>query len=463
VSDDSAQSDVRRDCQQLLASIKASYSATFRYAGLEDRQRYAEALACETQLPFGLVRFGLCGERNYSITTGASRNALLLDVVGETMLQVDDDTICQVSPVPEQRSGLALSSQFDPTEFWPFVDGAQDTADASDVVDFLAVHEELLGKSPSQCLGDFPVGPEPDLAQAGLRFFRKLQSHRGRVLVTSAGVVGDSGLGSGVYLLALDGRSRERLVATEAHYRQTFASRQVLRAVTRATVCDAAFCMALNLGLDNRQLLPPFLPVQRNQDGVFAALLRAGVPDSLFGFLPWLLRHEPPARPPLQSSNNTVWAAGEMPCGQIIQALVQGCAPSPISADSGQNLRTIGRTLGDWGRAPSQEFLEFVRLQLWGQMSRMVVRFRTLLRRSGGNPGFWAGDVDQVLSIWRQQFTSAGFGLPSDLLALHGVDQTLLVFQDLVRKFGELVQVWPDLHAGAHRLKEKGVRLSRSI
>ena len=34
--------------------------------------------------------------------------------------------------------------------------------------------------------------------------------------------------------------------------------------------------MALNLGLDNRVLLPPFLPVQRNQDGYYTLSVPKG-------------------------------------------------------------------------------------------------------------------------------------------------------------------------------------------
>ena len=65
-----------------------------------------------------------------------------------------------------------------------------------------------------------------------------------------------------------------------------------MRVVTRPTITDSGYCMALNLGLDNRHLLPPFLPVQRNQDGVFAAVLTL-CGSGCTGFLPWMVLRAP--------------------------------------------------------------------------------------------------------------------------------------------------------------------------
>jgi hypothetical protein len=130
-----------------------------------------------------------------------------------------------------------------------------------------------------------------DLSRAEPGFFRRLGPCGGRVVVTAAGVMGDSGMGSPSYFLSLRGASRARLLQSEGVYRYALARQQVLRAVPRATVCDAPYCMALNLGLDNRDLLPPFTPVQRNQDGVFAAILRTCCSGDYFGFLPWMILH----------------------------------------------------------------------------------------------------------------------------------------------------------------------------
>jgi hypothetical protein len=97
------------------------------------------------------------------------------------------------------------------------------------------------------------------------------------------------------YYLSLAGASRERLIASPNAYRSAFRSREVLRTVRRPTVSAGPFCMTTFLGFDNRLLLPPFFPVQRNADGVFGLVLQKCVNGSHVGFLPSVLLHRPVA------------------------------------------------------------------------------------------------------------------------------------------------------------------------
>src|SRR5205823_4963509 len=91
-----------------------------RYAGQEQIERYARLITQRAGVDCDTVRFGLLGDAMCPITTGASRNALLLETAGTIALQMDDDTECVLSPAPEMYPGLAISSEEDPTQFWFF-------------------------------------------------------------------------------------------------------------------------------------------------------------------------------------------------------------------------------------------------------------------------------------------------------------------------------------------------------
>src|SRR5262249_38689334 len=147
-------------------------------------------------------------------------NALLLHTAGELLLQVDDDTACRLAPAPEAQDGLVLSSQFDPTEFWFSSEG--DTLPPCDPLseqDLPAIHAQLLGKSLGHCIADAKANAALDLDPTAAAFFRKLEPRGGRVVVTAAGVAGDSGMGSSAYFLSQDGSSRARLLHSERTYR----------------------------------------------------------------------------------------------------------------------------------------------------------------------------------------------------------------------------------------------------
>ncbi len=448
VIDDSPDPEMGRSNREMLRVLGERFAADVSYAGPEEKEQYVREMA-RRGLPEPVLRFGLLNPDGFPVTTGGSRNALLLHAAGELLLQVDDDTLCRMAPPPQTRPGLAFSSRPDPTEFWfP----ADECAAAADGDDLFSLHETLLGREPAGCAGC------ADATEAGAGFLRKLDRVGGRVLVTAAGLAGHSGMGSSLYFLSLEGESRARLLSSEETYRRALLQHRVVRTVVRPTVCDAAFCMAMNLGLDNRRPLPPFLPVQRGQDGVFGALVHASCDDGFFGFLPGGVVHAPPNGPlaPLPAGErgegaDDLWrGASGLRSGQVIQALLRSL---PCPAD----LPTLGRTLAEWGALPSADFQELLRLRLGGPRGRLAAHLTALLQRHRGRPDYWADDVRRVLAGLREAAARKDDAIPTDLNACFG-GEAAERFRRLVRRFGELLQWWPAVVEAARELRRRGVR-----
>jgi hypothetical protein len=433
--DDSAAGAARAANRELLRELAARWGVRCLYAGPRERADFAAALARRAGLPEGLVRFALLNEGGWPVATGASRNALLLHAAGELLLQVDDDTLGRAAPAPGAAPGLTFSPRPDPTEFWfPDGDGPVLPPDGDGEADLLAAHEGLLGQAVP--------GPQG-----------------GPVLATAAGVAGDSGMGTAAYFLLLDGASRGRLVRSEETYRAALTGRRLLRAVTRTTVCRPGFCMALNLGLDNRGLLPPFLPALRNQDGVFAALLRACRPDALFGFLPWVVPHEPAAPRPSLADGLREAGTG-IRAGQAFQLLIGALAPSLPASGAAPRLRALGASLVQLGAAPAADFAAGMNALLRAQMGAFAARLEGLLAEYGGRPAYWACDVRGLLAALREALPRSDWAAPADLRAAFGPERAPDLFRGLVRQFGELLRVWPDLVEAARDLRAGGVRLA---
>lgn len=458
VADDSDDVDCQRTNRQLLRALKTTYSGNFAYAGSEERASYAEALIKESGLPPEDVQFAILPDKHFRITTGSTRNALLLHTAGETVLQVDDDTICSLAPSPERQNGVAFSSEYDPTEFWFLAENEQPQhLSEAEQPGLLAIHEQLLG----QGLGSLVDHHEVDLNRSAATFFGRLEPAGGRVLVTASGSMGDSGMGSPIYFLSLEGASRSRLLQNEKLFRHALARQQVVRTVRRPTVCDGPYCMAMNLGLDNRDLLPPFMPVQRNQDGVFAAILRACVPGGYFGFVPWTILHQVPVIRRL-SPEECHQSATRVTSGQVLQALISTFAPGPNRADARKSMNALGQAFIDWGLALPADFAHLLRLLMWNQASRKVMQLENLLRSSGGQPAFWADDVRQFLTLWKSVLPNLHYAVPHDLLETAG-DDACASFQRLVHRFGRLLRVWPDMVDAAKQLRAGGRRLAVNV
>jgi hypothetical protein len=454
VIDDSRRAEVRRENQALLHSLQQRFGVEIYYAGPEEKARYVEALIRQSGLPTDDVEFALLDVENCPVATGTSRNALLLHAVGDLLLQVDDDTICELTATPGARVGLALTSQFDPTEFWFLPEGqALSSAD----VDLLAIHERLLGRGPADWTSVPDAGAGVRSERAGPSFHRKVQTGSARVLVTAAGLFGDSGMGSPLYLLTLSGDSRARLLAGEDSYRRVLEEQQVLRAVRETTICEGAFCMAPNLGLDNRRLLPPFMPVQRNQDGVFGVLVRTCFPGAFFGFLPWALRHHQPS--PRRGLTADAWEqATRFRSGQIVQAIIRSYSFGPEQIDEAKNLRALGGALEEIGSRPLPEFEQVVRLHVQRHRQLIAAQLEQLLQQFGRQPVYWASDVHRVLQGIQVASAKEESFQVADLHEACGEKSPGALLQRLVRRFGRLLCHWPEMVEGARNLRAQGIR-----
>jgi hypothetical protein len=449
VVDDSTPADRRAATREVLESLRGRYPGRLFYAGPEAKERFARRLAAHAGLDPDDVSFGLVNVERCPVATGTSRNLLLLHAAGELLLQLDDDTVCRLAPAPGARAGLVRTSRHDPTEFWFPEPGAPEPGGPFAPHDLPAVHESLLGKE----MAELPSVVEPELSRAGVTSPR---AEHGRVRVTAAGVAGDSGMSSPLYLLTLGGESRDRLVGSEAVYRAAVGGGPLLRAVTRPTVGHGSVCQALNLGLDLRELLPPFMPVQRNQDGVFAALIRACCPDTYFGFLPWLIVHQPPhAR--VFTGDDLARSVTSVRSDHVLQLLIRASA-TRCAGTVADNLRAVGEALAGLGALPPGEFAELVRLRVSEQRTGLARRFAALLEEHGGRPDWWAADVRRLRDVLQGSLAGSADAAPDDLCRAFGADAALPLFQRLVSRFGRLLRCWPAMVDAAGDLRARGVR-----
>jgi hypothetical protein len=146
----------------------------------------------------------------------------------------------------------------------------------------------LLGKSLNSCVKQHCSEQVAlDRARCAVGFWRKPQS--APVAMTATGFVGDSNTAPYWSLLG-HGKSRESLVRSEKDYRFSMSRQLVTRTVNGLTVSDQGWKGAPCEGLDNRQLLPPFTPVERGEDVIFGMLVEFSS-SAYFGYLPWMIHH----------------------------------------------------------------------------------------------------------------------------------------------------------------------------
>jgi len=442
VTDDSRSAEVQGHTRAALEVLAHRFHAPIRYAGWREKIRFADALSSESAVRLEIIRFALLGDERCTLTTGANRNSLLLDTVDTLVLSVDDDTRCQLATPPEADDALASFSGYDPTEFWFFPDHASAIEFASFVdIDVLACHEALLGNA---------------VANTGDR------AASSRVAITLHGLVGDSGMSSPRYYLSLAGASRERLVASPNAYRSAVRSREVLRTVRQRTLSAGPFCMTTFFGFDNRVLLPPFFPVQRNADGIFGLVLQKCVDGSHVAFLPSVLVHRPAA--PRAFAPDEIWTDTEsVRMADVVIACVLGHQAGSVPLTDAARLSQLGQHLQGLGSLTLSDFEAHVRsLQQYRAMAFITV-LQSHLHMYGAAPRFWADDVTRMIELLSKATSTEDYIVPRDLRHGLDVEKARRLSQELVGRFGELLEAWPTIVAAARRLRANGCRLTDPI
>jgi hypothetical protein len=456
IADQSDHKKAQRATLDVLTSAKEQFGYPIYYAGFEEKEKLARSLAAHTGHPFDLVHFAVGNDEGCPKAYGANRNALLLSTIGFLTLQTDDDGQCRIKASPEWKAGLTLTSKFSALRwYFPTAPEVESLEHGFADGDIFSVHQQLLGKSLAQCIERHS---HLDLEGTANSFF----AHQAPPVVcaTMLGTAGGSGIGTSFWSLIQDEKARASLLRSEEHYRYAISSQELIRFAANPIISDGAFCGGLNLGLDNRQLLPPFMPVQRNEDVLFGQLMRLGS-CGYFGFPPWITLHTGPAT--TMNTDDLRQFAARVPCGHIIEALLKELAPRPKHADPAKNLVDIGKKLIDFASGPLPDFEERLRLMLMRRASLLISKLQSHLNEYNREPEFWASDVDMCVAAIEEAMESKESIVASDLCPYFPEEVARPLLQRLIRRFGELLTIWADLRQAAQELQDSGWQPFRQL
>jgi hypothetical protein len=444
----------RTQTAEMLRTLSGEHRVPISYAGFDEKASFADILINEFEVPHQVVNFALLGPEGFNTYTGANRNALLLHTIGDRFFSADDDTMCNVYEVPERIDGLTFFSE-EPMEGWFFQDRATALQSVRPIdEDAISIHERWLGKELSG-VGSIAQSHQIDYASLSIKYFKDLTSGTGKIVATLPGIIGDSGIESPRWFL-LSGDTRERLCHSNDQYDSAFSSREMLRAVRRINVGRAPSVMTTALGLDNRELLPPFFPVLRNQDSIFAVTLVKCFDSYYLCHLPCALLHAPLAARNYRSAKTT------SSCGMsdILRFCIKVFESGFLFLSPEERLLAMGRHLMNFGAMPPSDFEEFIRIQFWEEATRLINMAEELLQSYEYSPDFWVKDVEAYSQNLRNALLLKESLIPFDLKEQTNTEAPLLLAQQLIYQFGELLYCWPEIVKTAKQLRSQGRRIA---
>ena len=450
---DGSRTSAQRDAFRAMGAARAG---RVLYAGEDEKRDFAKRLVERSGCSPEAVEFALFDPLGTGFTCGANRNAVLLHGAGRMVCSVDDDVVCRLAAPQEPSDGLALFATCDPYSRSYFADRASARAAATFVeVDYLAANEAMLGRA----LADLLPGEADalDVAQVDDEILRRIEDAATRVRATFTGHIGDPGIPTSTYYLFARGKNRERLTASEALYRAALASRSVQTLTASRAIGDASVCPGMAMGLDHRELLPPFFPVLHAEDFIFGATLWRCCPDALLGHLPFAIEHDPgPGKPIVQPSDLSAdRRAVVFEFAHLMRRFVLLQHPAP-HASAVERMQVIGRALSELGALPGADFRDFLQIQTLEHESQRLDFLERQLRENTDAPDFWRDDVQALLDHTREALGHDDFDIPLELKASRSPEENRGLMRSLTARFGALLQEWPAMVEAARALREEG-------
>lgn len=292
--DDSRTESNASQNRQLVAKFNRNSTRSMLYFGAEAAATLLSQLIAGLPTQERGLRFLLDRERwRDQPTYGLSRNLCLLLSVDYRALVLDDDIVCRAVRSPISDNAIAFSHE-ESREAWFYpVESELSQHSLACEFDPLARHADALGKPLAAVLAMLHGGPlEPaSLDHCNGPMLGVLEG-ASAVLVTQCGSEGNPGTGNSRWVVNLGLESIARLLTSNPDKQVLPDSQLCWLGHTRTTVSLRGVMSQLT-GLDNSQLLPPYAPILRGEDDLFASMTAYLHPHSAILNYNWAVPHLP--------------------------------------------------------------------------------------------------------------------------------------------------------------------------
>lgn len=451
IVDDSNDPKFETQNREAISSLDGSEVNSIRFYGYSERMKFLRSLLCTGVAPEDVLKFSISPDQNLT-TVGSARNMLMLLTSGEYSLQTDDDTSCAYAHKESTNSTVIVSSAGDPCDTYFYSDRQSNLNEhpLDQNVDPFGVHEAVLGRSIPEILCEMrsivwdKVNPHLFAMDKSMHF---------RANITSTGTSGDSGMGSSFGVLVLSSpNTLQRIYSDHRIFDFARHSKEVMRMVPELTLSVRSGFQSMSFGLNTTELLPPFFPVGRNQDGAFAALYSLADESSLIAHLPYAISHEPDLRRSYQEQGSCVKN------GMLLSEILILCLQSLCrirGASTNENLRCMGEQLAALGSISPAAFRSYLKNLYVKSCLDMISRLETGLSEMCLESRDWIDTIGGVIRRVRSSIGAEESIVPLDLAGAMGNDSAQEMVQKYFVLYGRLIRHWEDILSGAKAARDR--------
>jgi hypothetical protein len=366
---------------------------------------------------------------------------------------MDDDVVCDVYDPPRPRAGITISDIPRETDFFKT---EQDWAYLHQPInpDPVDRHVKCLGLSLSEALKQLG---ENHLKPSGLEGATALQVNEIRsdspVLLTECGSLGCPGTNRNTGLPFMAPDSLRKMLASREKTTLSLTSRKVWRGRNQPH-----FALRPNMspitGLDNRQMLPPYLPIMRGEDRLFGNMLDILFPAGVTLDYPWAVPHLPIPDREWCNKDLEFKSAGSYPVfftEKLIELKSNCHAALPTD-----RLSALSAWFEDMACTSDKHLAAMYRESRLNNDSEILQRLNDLLAESEAGPVDWQNYLRngiRQLNVDMDLASREDFPVEGSPGSLKG-EELIGFWKDTWSGFASALNAWPKIRAAATEILE---------
>lgn len=438
--------------QAITDRFNARIAAPLEYFGQAEQQSLLNKLVARLPDHESGIRF-LADQSRWKDhwTSGLTRNLALLLSCGHRLVMIDDDTICDVYDPPQQKPDITFSDR--PREA-VFFASEQEWAHLHQPInpDPINRHLQCLGLTVSEALN---VLGQSHLKAAGFSDATAIQLSEllpdSPVLLTECGSLGCPGTGNNTWLPDMAPKSLKRMLASAAETTHALTSRKVWSGRNQPHFAPGSN-MSQITGFDNRQMLPPYLPILRGEDRLFGYMLDFIFPNSVALDYPWAIPHLPIPDRRWRDGDLSFKPADSFPMF-FVEKIVEHKS-SCHSSSASDRLSSLSTWFDDMASASDDSLVAMYRHNRLQSDSERLNHLTDLLASGEATPVNWQNYLRNGISQLNADLNKASRadftvkGMPATMES----DELLVFWKKVWCDFATALKVWPEIRDAATKI-----------
>lgn len=259
-------------------------------------------------------------------------------------------------------------------------------------------------------------------------------------------MIGDAGRAWPESVLFSGAPQREEAFSDLNGYELAMTSREVVRVPRQMLVVHAARCMAYCMGLDNSSPTPPFIPVDRNEDGLFGDLASLAPELWLSSHLSCGVVHDSARTVPYQGRRASARMRG---ISDLISEVAQEERPKRTPVPVVDPLTRVATRLIELSAADWRGFRDFVRHVVLERRTRDLSRAWRFVTADSPLDKKIREDLHRYEDHLLASFMEPASWVAHRFRSCETAEAAFRAEQAILGQFGRLMLAWPAIwHAG---------------